>query len=82
MVHLGPCRGSEVDHAIVEKCWHFNFTFRQCDKTVLFQKIYKMQHLGFHLPWADLTALGGVRLGLITLSFGHPCIVHVIFIQI
>ena len=71
---------AKMVHLVVEKCWHFNFTFRQCDKTVLFQKIYKMQHLatnvrrnlGCHLPWADRTALGGVGLGLITLSFGHP----------
>ena len=40
------------------------------------------RNLGCHLPWADRTAFGRVRLGLITLSFGHPCRVHVIFIQI
>ena len=40
------------------------------------------RNLGYHLPWSDHTALGGVQLGLITLSFGHPCRVHVIFIQI
>ena len=36
----------------------------------------------FHIPWDDRTALGGVQLGPITLSFGHPCRVHVIFIKI
>ena len=40
------------------------------------------RNLGCHLPWSDHTALGGLQLGLITLSFGHPCRVHVIFIQI
>ena len=40
------------------------------------------QNLGFHLPWNDRTALGGVQLGLITLSSWHPWGVHVIFSQI
>ena len=40
------------------------------------------QNLGFHLPWNDRTALGGVQLGMITLSSWHPSRVHVIFIQI
>ena len=39
------------------------------------------QNFGFHLPWDDRTALGGVQLGLITLISWHPWGVHVIFIQ-
>ena len=39
-------------------------------------------NLGFHLPSNDRAALGGVPLGLITLSSWHPCRVHVILIQI
>ena len=27
------------------------------------------RNFGFHLPWDDSTVLGGVQLGLITLSF-------------
>ena len=37
------------------------------------------QNLGFHLPWNDRTALGGVQLGLITLSSWQPWGVHVNF---
>ena len=40
------------------------------------------RNLGFHLLSDDPTALGGVPLGLITLSSWHPCRVHVIFIHI
>ena len=35
------------------------------------------RNFGFHLPRDDRTALGGVQLGLITLSFWHPWGVHV-----
>ena len=37
------------------------------------------RNFGFHLPRDDRTALGGVQLGLITLSSWHPWEVHVIF---
>ena len=37
------------------------------------------RNLGFHLLSDDPTALGGVPLGLITLSSWHPCRVHVNF---
>ena len=37
------------------------------------------RNFGFHLPRDDRTALGGVQVGLITLSSWHPLGVHVIF---
>ena len=41
----------------------------------------KRQNFGFHLPQDDRTALGGVQLGLITLSYWHPLGVQVLFFR-
>ena len=37
----GAFRASEVSHALVENCWHFNFTFGHLEKPVLYYNWYK-----------------------------------------
>ena len=71
-----------MGHTIVDKCWHFNLTYEHCTTSFITVTDTQMttnvrQNFGFHLPRDDRTALGGVQLGLITLSFWHPWGVHV-----
>ena len=82
-----PLEDSEVGHTIVDKCWHFDFTYEHCTTGFITVTDTQMttnvrQNFGFHLLRDDRTALGGVQLGLITLSSWHPLGVHVIFFQI
>ena len=73
-----------MGHTIVDKCWHFNFTYEHCTTSFITVTDTQMTtnvrwNFGFHLPRDDRTALGRVQLGLITLSSWHPCRVHVNF---
>ena len=77
-----PLEDSEVSHTIVDKCWHFNLTYERCTTSFITVTDTQMttnvrQNFGFHLLRDDCTALGGVQLGLITLSPWHPWGVHV-----
>ena len=79
-----PLEDSEVGHTIVDKCWHFDFTYEHCTTGFITVTDTQMttnvrQNFGFHLPRDDRTALGRVQLGLITLSSWHPLGVHVTF---
>ena len=76
-----------MGHTIVDKCWHFDFTYEHCTAGFITVTDTQMttnvrQNFGFHFPQDDRTALGWVQLGLITLSYWHPLGVQVIFFQI
>ena len=77
-----PLEGSGVCHSIVKHCKHFIYIFAHCHNPFLLlspiQKCMLRRIQVFARP--EMITLPQKRVGL--LSSGHPCQVHVIFVQI
>ena len=82
-----PLEGFEVGHSILKNCKHFNSIFLHCHKPFLLLALIQKCNIWRHmLERIQVFARPGMitlpqrRVGL--LSSGHPCQVHVIFVQI
>ena len=82
-----PLEGFEVGHSILKNCKHFNSIFVHCHKPFLLLALIQKCNIWRHmLERIQVFARPGMitlpqrRVGL--LSSGHPCQVHVIFVQI
>ena len=82
-----PLEGFGVCHSIVKNCKHFNSIFLHCHKPFLLLALIQKCNIWGHMSERiqvftrpGMITLPQRRVGL--LSSGHPCQVHVIFVQI